>query len=392
MSATLSAAISGLGMAGLVRNQPLEAGDLALQAIDLALADSGLQRSDMDGLLLAQSPVASDKSVNLKLQQRARLRNLSLLQVVEGEGTSALQMLHTAAFAVTCGMARHVVCVFADAPLRGGRTGAQAFGTAKSLSGVAGLRYSSGIFGAPALFAMSARRHMALYGTRPEHFGTVAVAARAWASMNPRAVFRDPLTLEDYFAGRPIAEPFRLHDCAIPVDGGIAVIVSAVDAFTGLKQPPVHILGVGQGHPATVQHRDAEDSAHAGVGRARTTAFAMARISLAEVDMAHLYDAFTYMSLVALEEYGFCARGEAGPFVAGGNTSPGGSLPVNTGGGHLSGYYLQGMTPLSEAIIQVRGQAGARQCKRHDVALVTNVGGNFDYHACAILGSRETRP
>lgn len=387
----IKAAITGLGMAGLVRSQPLGADDLALEAMDLALLDAGLQKREIDGLLLAHSPVATDKAINLRIQRRAGLRNLGLLQLIDGEGTSSLQMLQTAALTVSAGLARHVLCVFADAPLRGGQTSSQAFGSIKSLSGVQGLRYTSGAFGAPALFAMAARRHMTLYGTRPEHFGAVAVAARAWAALNPRAVFRGPLTLEDYLRGRPITEPFRLHDCAVPVDGGIAVIVSAGDAAVNLAQPPVHILGLGQGHAAALDQRGVEGGDHPGIRQAKATAFGMAKVSNKDIDMVQLYDPFTYVSLLALEEYGFCGKGEGGRFVADGNTAPGGTLPANTGGGHLSGYYLQGMTPLSEAVLQLRGQAGARQCKRHDVALVTNEGGIFDFHMCAILGSPRAR-
>lgn len=391
MATGLNAAISGLGLAGLRRSQPLGAGALALQAMAGAMDDAGLKHGDIDGLLISNSSVSHDQDVNLRLQRAAGLRDLRLLQFIDGEGTSALQMLHTAALAVSAGMANHVVCVFADAPLRGGKSGAQAFGGVKSLSGMAGLRYSSGLFGAPAIYAMAARRHMARYGTTVEHFGAVALAARAWAGLNPAAVFREPLTMEAYLASRMIAEPFRLLDCATPVDGAIAVIVSATKRAADLRQPPVHILGLGQGHPASPRQRPFDSETVSGAPMAKATAFGMAGITEKDVDMLQLYDAFTYMSLLALEEYGFCAKGEAGPFFAAGHTGPAGSLPVNTGGGQLSGYYLQGMTPLSEAIVQLRGQGGARQCARHDIALVTNEGGHFEFHACAVLGAAHVR-
>ena len=387
MSSRLNAAISGLGMSGLVRSQALPAAELAFQAIDLAIADAGLRHEDVDGLLISRSPVAIERDVGLHLRHGCGIPNLKLLQFIDGEGTSALQMVHTAACAVSAGMVRHVVCVFADAPLRAGRSGAEAFGTIKSLSGVGGLRYASGLFGAPALYGLAVRRHMSLYGTTQQQLGAVAVTTRQWAALNPRAVYRETLTIEAYMASRLIADPIRLYDCATPVDGGIAVVVSATESCCGLAQPPVHILGIGQGHPVQRRQRPEENEVTTGAAAAKEAAFAMAGIATGDIDIVECYDAFSYMTLLALEGYGFCGRGEAGAMVAAGHTAPGGRLPVNTGGGHLSGYYLQGMTPLSEAILQVRGQAGARQCPRHELALVTNEGGFFEYHACAVLGS-----
>jgi acetyl-CoA acetyltransferase len=387
MPSSLNAALTGLGMAGLARSQPFSAVELALQAIDLALDDAGLARDQIDGLLVSRSGVAADHALDLRLKQAAGLHDLNLLQFIDGEGTSALQMVHTAAMAVSLGLARHVACVFADAPLRGGQRSSQAFGSIKSLDGIRGLRYSSGLFGAPAVYAMATRRHMHLYGTTSEQLGAVAVTARRWAALSPHAIFREPLSIEQYLASRPIAEPLRLYDCAIPVDGGIAVVVSATEAARDLRQPAVHVLGLGQGHPGHPQQRPFDNETSTGARQARDKAFSMANITANDIDLLQCYDAFTYMTLLALEEYGFCGKGEGGAYVAAGHTAPGGRLPTNTGGGHLSGYYLQGMTPLSEAIMQVRGQAGDRQCKRHDVALVTNEGGFFDYHACLVLGS-----
>ncbi len=392
MSTALQAVLSGLGMAGLVRAQPLTSVELAVQAIDLALEDAGLQHAQIDGLIMGKSPVQTEAGggPGLRLQRAAGLRSLRLLQFVDGEGTSAIQMVQTAAMAVSCGLARHVACVFADAPLRQGHKGSQAFGTIKSLEGVRGLRYSSGLFGAPSVFAMAAQRYMALHGTTREQLGAVAVSARRWAQMNPRAIFRQPLPMADYMGARMIAEPFGLYDCATPVDGAICVVVSAVATLADLRQPQVHILGIGQGHPGQAAVRHDGNGDGPGMAICAKNAFGMARISARDIQIAQFYDAFTYFTLAALEGYGFCGEGEAGAFVSSGQIAPGGSLPANTGGGHLSGYYLQGMTPLSEAIMQARGQAGERQCARHDTVLVTNVGGYFDHHASLVLGSAHT--
>jgi len=393
MPLPLQAVLSGLGMAGLVRAQTLSAVELAVQAIDLALEDAGLEHAHVDGLIISKSPVQTeaDGGPGLRLQHAAGLRELRQLQFIDGEGTSAIQMVQAAATAVSCGLARHVACVFADAPLRQGRKGSQAFGTIKTLEGVRGLRYSSGLFGAPSIFAMAAQRYMALHGVTREQLGAVALSARRWAQVNPRAIFRAPLSTADYLGARMIADPFGLYDCATPVDGAICVVVSARETLADLRQPPVYILGMGQGHPGQAAQRHGGAADTAGMAIAAKHAFAVAGIGAHEIQMAQFYDAFTYLTLAALEGYGFCGEGEGGAFVASGQIEPGGSLPTNTGGGHLSGFYLQGMTPLSEAIIQVRGQAGQRQCARHDTVLVTNEGGYFDHHANLVLGSANTQ-
>jgi acetyl-CoA acetyltransferase len=143
---------------------------------------------------------------------------------------------------------------------------------------------------------------------------------------------------------------------------------------------------MGQGHPGNPNRAPFEDEVNTGARLARETAFGMAGITVNDVDICEFYDPFTYATLVTLEDYGFCEKGEGGPFVEDGKLGPGGELPTNTGGGQLSGYYMQGMTPVSEAIIQARGQAGERQISKHDMILVTGSGGRLDYHSCLIFG------
>jgi acetyl-CoA acetyltransferase len=158
--------------------------------------------------------------------------------------------------------------------------------------------------------------------------------------MNPLAEHRDPITIEDYHASRWVAEPLHLLDCCLVSNGGVAIIVSR---------------------------------------------FAMAGIGVPDIDVVQAYDCYTYTVLVTLEDYGFCEKGEGGPFVADGKLGPGGSLPTNTGGGQLSAYYMWGMTPLSEGVIQARGQGGERQVSKHDVVLVTGNGGVLDHHSTLVL-------
>jgi acetyl-CoA acetyltransferase len=290
-------------------------------------------------------------------------------------------------------MANHVVCVFADNPLTEGKRTGSSYGGASRLAprprGMAGLFANSGFFGANTSYALATRRHMELYGTTHDQLGTIAVGQRAWATMNPRAQMREPITLEDYHNSRWIVEPLHLLDCCLVSNGAVAVIVSSADRAKDMAQPPVYVLGMGQGHPGDPQRRGSDQETETGAKLAAKTAFAMAGVGPGDIDQCQLYDCYTYTVLVTLEDYGFCAKGEGGPFVADGKLGPGGSLPTNTGGGELSAYYMWGMTPLSEAVIQGRGQGGERQVK-NDTILCTGNGGTLAYHGALILSPHRS--
>jgi acetyl-CoA acetyltransferase len=235
------------------------------------------------------------------------------------------------------------------------------------------------------MYAMAARRHMQKFGTTSEQLGAVAVAERAWASRNPIAQMRDPITIADHQQSRWIAEPLRLLDCCLVSNGGVAVVVTSAARARNLAQPPVYLLGWGQGHPGTQLERGSNFGLVSGAGISGATAMKMAGITTADVDVCELYDCYTFTVVITLEDYGFCAKGEGGEFVATGVLGPGGMLPTNTGGGQLSGYYLWGATPLSEAVIQARGQGGARQAPNHDIVLVSGNGGILDFHSTLIV-------
>ncbi len=376
-------AIAGLGMTGCTRQYTDTAYVLAAKAVRLALDDAGLTKDDVDGLLINSDPFSAPSStVTLDLQTFLGLRNLRFLNQPEGYGSTAVQLLQFAAFAIQSGMANVIACIFADTPVIPNRSFGGHLGQP---TGIPSLTPAYGLFGAAAQYALAARRHMALYGTTSDHLGAVAIANRSWAVMNPWAMFREPLTLEEYHASRWIAEPFHLLDCTMPVNGAVAVVMTSGLRARELRKPPVYMLGMGQGHPGNPYRAGFDNEVNTGAALARDTAFRMAGVSARDIDACEFYDPFTYVTIVTLEDYGFCQKGEGGPFVAAGNTAPGGSLPTNTGGGQVSGYYLQGMTPLSEAIMQARGEAGERQIPKRDAILVTGSGGFLDYHSCAIL-------
>ncbi|WP_419197368.1 thiolase C-terminal domain-containing protein [Mycolicibacterium phocaicum] len=207
--------------------------------------------------------------------------------------------------------------------------------------------------------------------------------------MNPLAQLQDPITLEDHQNSRIIAEPLRLLDCCLVSNGGVAIIVTTPERARDLAQPPVDILGWGQGHPVDVRERGSGFGLRTGAAIAGPIAMQMAGVTIHDIDMAQLYDSYTFTTLISLEDYGFCAKGEGGAFVSDGRLGPNGTFPLNTGGGELSSFYLWGMTPLHEAVVQGRGMAGERQVAKRDVILVSGSGGILDHHATLILGGAQ---
>ena len=376
--------IAGLGMTELGKVYGRTAADFAADAVRRAVSDAGLRLADVDGLLTSSGVTGG---VSIDLQRDLGLQDLRLLSQMQSYGSTAGAMVQVASLAVMSGTASVVACVFADSPLQPERGAGAAYGTRRAPSGWWGLLGASGVIGANPMYALAARRHMNRYGTTTEQFGHIAVAQRAWAAGNPAAQLREPITLADHQASRWIAEPFRLLDCCLVSNGGVAVIVTTAERAAGLAQPAVHVLGWAQSHPGHYLRRDPDFGLVTGAATAGPAALDMAGVTLSDVDVVELYDCYTFTVLVTLEDYGFCEKGEGGPFAASGVLGPGGKLLLNTGGGQLSGYYMWGMTPLSEAVIQARGQGGARQATAHDIVLVSGNGGVLDHHATLVLGS-----
>ncbi|WGX97782.1 thiolase family protein [Nocardioides sp. L-11A] len=379
----MTAAIAGLGMTEMGKIYGRTPTQLAVEAISRAAEDAGLGLADIDGLYVNPG-VKND--TDLRLQSSLQMRHTRLLATIQGFGSSAGQMVQYAAMAIDAGMAEVVACVYADAPLKEGkRAGAAYPGQARAMEGVGSLPFAAGLKAAPERYAVAARRHMETYGTTSEQLGAVAVAARQWAAMNPAAQMREPMTLEDHQSSRMIADPLRLLDCCLVSNGAVAIIVTSAERAATLRQPPVHVWGWGQGHPGYVNRRDSEFGLVTGAAQSGADALSMAGVGVEEIGVRELYDCFTYTTLITLEDYGFCAKGEGGEFVASGAIAPGGSHPTNTGGGELSSFYMWGMTPLSEAVIQARGQGGERQVADHDLVMVSGNGGVLDFHSTLIL-------
>ena len=241
------------------------------------------------------------------------------------------------------------------------------------------------------MYALAASRHMHEFGTTREQMAEVAVAARAWAKDNPKAFVRDPLTIEDVLAARPISEPFTSRDCCVVTDGGGAVVVTSAERAKDLAKPLVHVLGVAEAH----WHRHISqmpDLTTTAATESAPRAYEMAGVTADDIDVVMIYDAFTISTIMFLEDLGFCAKGEGGAFVSGGNIAPGGGQAVNTNGGGLS-YCHPGMYSIFtmiESVRQLRGECEARQVADAKLAVAHGSGGVLSTQVTMVLGGEGT--
>ena len=339
---------------------------LAVTAFKRALDDSGLGKDEIDGLLTMPGTTSPEASLNyLRLGEALGLDPAYTGSMTMGGGTAGA-LIQMAAMAIHAGLAKNVACVFGDAARSGGSRFARASGWGDSWG-------IWGMYAAAANSAIAASRHMALYGTTSRQLGEVAVACRRHASLNPDAVMREPITIEDHQASRWVVEPFHLLDCCLISDGGVCVIVSSAERGKDLRKPPVLIAGMGQAY--TTQNLEREDWWYVPHQKdALDRSYAMAGMGPKDVDVAQLYDNFTMSVLLWLEHAGFCGVGESGPFVEGGRIQLGGDLPVNTAGGNLSESYMEGWLHIVEGVRQIRGECGPRQVEDAGICLVTGRG------------------
>nr|WSW60251.1 acetyl-CoA acetyltransferase [Streptomyces sp. NBC_00998] len=360
---------------------------LHAQAARRALADSGLGRSVVDGFASAGLGILAP----VEVAEYLGLRPTWVDSTSVGGSTWEVMAAH-AADAIAAGHANAVLLVYgstarADIKARR-RTSNLSFGARGPLQFE--VPYGHTLV---SKYAMAARRHMHEYGTTLEQLASVAVQARANAATNPDAMFRDPITVDDVLSGEMIADPFTKLHCCIRSDGGCAVLLAAEDYVPDTAKSPVWILGTGTSvsHTTMSEWEDFTVSPAAVSGR---LAFERAGLTPADVDLAEIYDAFTYMTLVTLEDLGFCAKGEGGAFVEKGRLLRDGELPVNTDGGGLSACHpgMRGLFLLVEAVRQLRGEAGpTRQVTKRDgrlpeVALASGTGGWFCSSGTVLLG------
>jgi acetyl-CoA acetyltransferase len=347
-----------------------------MEASRNAIADAGLRAQDIDGIII--QPCPTDMRVSAFSLAEAMGLNLRYGGDQQLHGASSCAIIQHAAMAVDAGLCNYCLCAFAD--------------TSRSASPTTGIVYQMpmgtsaayGMFGVAASYAMIAQRYMHEYGVTSRQFGAVAVAFRKHALLNPMAQMREPMTIEDHQKSRWVVEPLHLFDCCLVSDGGRAIIVTSAERARSLRQPPVYIMGMGQGHPLNdiLQRQKLTDTGAIESGR---TAFSMAGIRPADVDVGAIYDSFSFVVPMQLEDLGFCGKGEGGAFVEEGRIELGGELPVNTSGGLLSEVYIQGWVGTHEAVRQLRGDCGERQVPSAEIAVATSSGGVLSTHATLVL-------
>ncbi|MBV0911845.1 acetyl-CoA acetyltransferase [Anianabacter salinae] len=356
--------------------------DQLQEASILALEDCGLSLADVDGLYCAMS-VSGFPVLNVaeRLGIAPQLRHADGTMV---GGASFLFHLRSAMSALATGQCDvALVCYGSNQRSAGGRLAAMP--DPQPFEAPYKARYP--ISG----YALAAARHMHDYGTTRAQLAEVAVAARQWAKLNPAAFERGDITADEILASRMVSDPLTKADCCLVTDGGGALVLTRTDRARDLRQPLVPVLGTG----VAVSHRQIAampSLSETAAKRSGAAAMAEAGVSVADIDHVMLYDAFTICTLLFLEDLGFCAKGDGGPFAASGAIAPGGDLPVNTNGGGLSCNHpgMYGLFTLIEAAVQLRGQAGARQVPGAEIALAHGNGGVLSSQATAILGTAAT--
>ncbi|GAC1327199.1 MAG: lipid-transfer protein [Candidatus Dormibacteria bacterium] len=368
------AAVIGVGETRYSRRSPSTALQLQLEASLTAIDDAGLAPTDIDGVI----PIGITGATAEHYVTNFGITDLRFSAVIPHGGASPIGALQCAAAAVATGLCSNVL-VAAGRNVSGGARAGVRIHQMPQFHLVSEFERPVGAIAPAQLYAPMARRHMELYGTRREEFGEIAVSTREHALRQDNAIMTTPMTLEDHHRSRMITDPFRLFDCSLESDGGAAFVVSSVEHARDLRQPVVALLGAGMGHPdspSSITQRN--DLTRVGVHKAAARVFEMAGVGHADIDVAEIYDCFTFIVLCQLEDLGFCAKGEGGDFVSGGRLRPGGQLPTNTHGGLLSQAHMLGMNHVVELVRQLRGQGGRAQVPAAEVGLVSGYGDQGD--------------
>ena len=365
-------AIVGIGHLPFAKDIGRPIADTAVEAIQLALDDAGLEAEDVDGMSMFEMESTHEVSI----ARRLGVEGLRWWDKISyGGGASCATLMHAAA-AITSGLATTVVCH--RARNRGAKTSRPWAQERELVRDDKALHVPWGLVRPVDVIGMWAHRHMHEYGTRREHFGNVAIAARKHAQRNPYAMMRDrPLDMETYLAGRPIGWPLTFYDCCLETDGALACVVTSVERARDLRQRPVLVHAVAQASGPNPVHLANYNNTPA----METTSVFCAKLlwqrsalQPRDMDCAQIYDAFTPLVITGLEDYGFCRRGEGGPFTEGGRLELDGALPVLTSGGGLAEAYVHGFNLILEGVRQIRGTS-VNQVPDCKATLVTGASG-----------------
>jgi acetyl-CoA acetyltransferase len=375
-------AIVGAALSDIGRVDVKSAFHLHQQAVSRALADAGLEKGDVDGVMSTGTGVLAP----LEVAEYLGLRPTWVDSTSVG-GSSWETMVEHALAGIEAGLAEVVVIVYGSttrADLKRGRR------LANISMGTRGPIQFDVPYGHTLIskYAMSAVRHMHEFGTTVEQLAEIAVSARYNASLNPEAYYRDPITIDDVQTSPMMADPFTKLHCCIRSDGGGAVVLTSAERARHCAKEPVFVLGTGEATSHTTMS-EWDDFTESPASRSGELAFRRAGLRPEDVDVCELYDAFTSMLLLTVEGLGFCKKGEGGPFVEDGKLRVGGALPTNTDGGGLSHCHpgMRGVFLLVEAVRQLRGECGARQVPGARIACVSGTGGWFSSASTTLLGT-----
>ncbi len=369
-------AIVGLGKTRMGRWPHTTGRALQAEAARLAIEDAGLTREDIDGTIHVKGETGSRSSYNWTDAYPRVLGLPAKFYFSIGRGGAGATYAIAAAMGfLQMGIAKYIMIAYGTEAWSGSHIANRSTGSAER-PGAWGPPF--GAVRAVSDHAFFAARHMHEYGTTSRQLGAIAVAERAWAGMNPAAcMYGKPITIEDHQKSPLVVWPYHLLDMSLQTDGGSAIILTTAERARALKKPPVYVMGIGCGEAMRKLWWDKGNYTQLDVAPAKADAFRQAGVELRDIDVALLYDCFTGEVLFQLEDYGWCKKGEGGSFVEAGNTAPGGTIPVNTGGGLLSSHHHIDFTGVSEAIIQLRREAGARQVKDAEICLVSGHGGEI---------------
>lgn len=371
--------ISGIGQSDVARKLPKSGLALTVDAALEAIADAGLTAADIDGLSTFPGAFGGSGFSPVGTWKLRDALGLELSWISGGgERPGQLGALIDACAAIKAGFARHVLCFRTVKEGSGGATHQAHIGMATRPLAAGDQQWHSPWSGPSyvGFFAMYAQRHMHLYGSTREQFAQIALTQRANAALNPKGVYTEPMTMDDYLSARMISSPLCLFDCDAPVDGSTVLILSAADAAKDLKQPPVRIESVG-GSVGGAASWDGQQLGDDSTNDSARRMFAHTDLKAKDIDIGLLYDGFSFIVAEWLEALGICGTGEAGEFLEGGSRiALNGEFPINPHGGQLSSGRVHGFGFPHEAVLQLRGQAGKRQVPNDPrVAVVTNSGG-----------------
>jgi len=366
-----NACITGIGETPYTKGAIKSAFELQLESSVLAIADAGITAQEIDGVI----PIGIVSGTSDEFIENLGIPDLRFSAQIPHGGASPVMALQLAKSILESGVCRHILITFGRNVSASQHKAGSRIHQMQQFHYVTEFEYPIGNVAPAQIYAPMAKRYMELYGVNSSQFAEVAIACREHAILNGRGLMKKPITVEDHQNSRMIADPFRLFDCCLESDGGAAIIVSRADVAIDTPKHRVRIASVAEGHPdspGSITQRP--DMTSLGIAKAAKRAFAQAGVTHSDIDVAEIYDCFTYAVIRQLEDLGFCSKGEGPDFIQNGRIRIGGELPVNTHGGLMSQAHVWGLNHIVELVRQLRHEAMAAQVSGAKIGLVTGYG------------------